>query len=236
MSKMRTSKQFLRQLLQKPDWKEHLEEIACGGMSSIGPLLSFLLQGGLLKQRAAKALGRAVALLMQTEPETARNVIRRFMWHMNEESGNIGWGIPEAFAECLAASESLAEAYHRILISYIMDLGHDDNYCDHDILRRSCFWAVGRLAEVQPKMCASARPWLLKGLDDKDSICRGMAAWALAKLPPDMMDAPALRRLSESGNDDICEIYEDDDFHQARVDELARSALERERTRKEAMR
>ena len=228
MAKMRTSKQQLKRILQGPDWREHLDDIAAGGMTSVGPLFSFLLLGAQTMHRTAVALGATVARLARTEPETARNVIRRFMWHMNEDSGNIGWGIPDAFAECLVASEPLAETYHRILISYIMDLGHADNFCDHDILRRSCYWAVGRLAEVRPEMCAMARPWLLKGLEDTDSICRGMAAWALAKLPPDMMDAPALRRLAESGNGDRCEIYEADRIREARVDDLARAALARD--------
>ena len=228
MAKMRTSKQQLKRILQGPDWREHLDEIAAGGMTSVGPLFSFLLLGAQTMHRAAVALGTTVARLARTEPETARNVIRRFMWHMNEDSGNIGWGIPDAFAECLVASEPLAETYHRILVSYIMDLGHADNFCDHDILRRSCYWAVGRLAEVRPEMCAMARPWLLKGLEDTDSICRGMAAWALARLPPDMMDAPALRRLAESGNGDVCEIYEADRIREARVDDLARAALARD--------
>lgn len=233
MPKMRSSKKQLKRLLQEPDWQHHLEEIAEGGMTSVGPLFSFLLLGPLTMHRAAAALGATVARLARTEPEMARNVIRRFMWHMNEDSGNIGWGIPDAFAECLAASEALAESYHRILISYIMDLGHADNYCDHDVLRRSCYWAVGRLAEARPEMCAGARPWLRKGLMDEDSICRGMAAWALSKLPQDMMDAPALRRLAESGNADICEIYEAGRLYSERVDELARAALARDEARKD---
>ena len=63
---------------------------------------------------------------------------------MSEESGNIGWGIPEAFAECLAASPELAKTYHKILISYIVDLGFDDNYCDNDQLR---VHATGQLGD-----------------------------------------------------------------------------------------
>ncbi len=231
MPRMRTTKQQLKQLLQGPHWRDHLEEIAAGGMTSIGPLFSFLLLSPQTMHRAAVILGATVARLAEEEPEAARTVIRRFMWHMNEESGNIGWGIPDAFAECLAASPSLAETYHRILVSYIMDLGHDDNFCDNDVLRRSCFWAVGRLAQARPDLCAAARPWLLKGLEDGDSLCRGMAAWALGQLPPDLMDAPALRRLAGSGNGDICEIYEDDRIREARVDDLARATLARDKAR-----
>jgi Vesicle coat complex, various subunits len=125
--------------------------------------------------RAAVALGLVTARLAEKQPEAAKNIIRRLMWHLNEESGNIGWGIPEAFAEILAASEPLAKDFHRILISYVIDLGRDDNYCDNDTLRRSCYWAIGRLAQARPQMCLSARPWLIKGLEDVDMVCRGMA-------------------------------------------------------------
>ena len=58
-----------------------------------------------------------------------------------------------------------------------------------------------------------------------------MAAWALGQLPPDLMDAPALRRLAGSGNGDICEIYEDDRIREARVDDLARATLARDKAR-----
>ena len=147
---------------------------------------------------------------------------------MNEESGNIGWGIPEAFGESLAASPALAKDFHRVLASYLIDLGRDDNYCDNDLLRRSCYWAVGRLAQARPELCAGARPWLRKGLEDNDVICRGMAAWALAQLPPDFMDTPALRRLADAGHEEICELFDGGQLHEKSVSQLAREALARE--------
>ncbi len=225
MAKMRAGKKLFRQLLRQPDWKNHLDEIAAGGMTSVGPLFSMLLLDPLTMHRAAAALGLTIARIAEIEPESARNVVRRFMWHMNEESGNIGWGIPDAFAETLAASPLLAPTYASILISYIMDLGHDDNYCDNDVLRRSCYWAVGRFAMANPNLAEKSRPWLLHGLADADSPCRGYAAWALGKLPPNLMDAPALRKLAQSGNDDICEIYELGEIHPATVSNLAAQTL-----------
>ena len=183
-------------------------------------LLLNLLVDYLLLLTTARLAGR--------DPEAARNIIRRFMWHMNEESGNIGWGIPEAFGESLAASPALAKDFHRVLASYLIDLGRDDNYCDNDLLRRSCYWAVGRLAQARPELCAGARPWLRKGLEDNDVICRGMAAWALAQLPPDFMDTPALRRLADAGHEEICELFDGGQLHEKSVSQLAREALARE--------
>ena len=226
MARMRSTKQKLKECLVSPQWREHLDEIAQGGLENIGPLFSFLLLGPQTMHRAAVALGQVTARLMQEQPESAKNIIRRLMWHLNEESGNIGWGIPEAFAEILAASAPLAKDFHRILLSYIIDLGRDDNYCDNDTLRRSCYWAIGRLAQARPQLCLTARPWLLKGLEDVDPVCQGMAAWALSQLPPDLMDAPALRRLAEAGNTAPCELFDGEDVYEKTASHIAAEALE----------
>lgn len=226
MARMRQIKDQIRKQLQDDAWRSHIGDIAGGGMSHVGPLFAMLLLGPLMMHRAASALGATCALLAEQEPDQARTVIRRFMWHMNEESGNIGWGIPESFGESLAQSSSLAKDYHRILLSYIMDTQQEDNYCDNDILRRSCFWAVGRLAQARPELCASARPWLVKGLSDVDIPCRGMAAWALGQMPISLMDAPALRQLADSDLSAMCTLFDGQHIYETPVNEIARSALE----------
>lgn len=227
MANLRAARRKLKEILYADDWQSRLEEIVAGGMSNVGALLSFLPLEPKIMHRAAKALGMTVAYIYGQNPEAARNVVRGFMWRMNEESGNIGWGVPDAFAETLAASSPLADAYGRILDSYIMDLGFDDNYCDHDILRRDCYWAIGRLAQARPDLTEKARSWLVKGLQDEDSPCRGMAAWALAQMPPDLMDAPALRALANAGDADICEVFDGERIREFRVSDLAKMALER---------
>ena len=225
MARMRSAKQALEAALNGQNWRRSLPEIAAVGMPYVGPLFSFLLRGPLLMHRAAAALGATVARLAESQPEAARNIVRRYMWHMNEESGNIGWGIPEAFGETLAASPLLAREFHRVLISYIISLDRDDNFCDHPPLRRSCFWAIGRLAQADPGLAQSARGWLRKGLEDEDMLCRGMAAWALGQLPPDIMDAPALRRLAEADHTELCSVFDGETITEASVSTLARDVL-----------
>ena len=227
MPRMKSAKRRIEGYLTSPDWRERLEEISHDGLEAVGPLFSFLPRGGLLMHRAAVALGKVTALLALQRPDAARNILRRLMWHMSEESGNMGWGIPEAFGEILAASPPLAKEFHRILLSYIIDLGHDDNYCDNDILRRSCYWAIGRLAGEHPALCQEARPWLRRGLDDQDSVCQGMAAWALGQLPVDVMDVPALRRLSVSANTATCEFFDGTDIRQKTAAQIATEVLAR---------
>lgn len=220
-------KKKLKMLLSSDNWEEAMPVILGEGQGAAGPLFSFLLLEPEIMHRAARALGLLIASLYEKNPEIARNYIRRFMWHMNEESGNIGWGIPAAFAETLVASPDLARTYSRILDSYIMDLGFDDNYCDHDILRRTCYWAIGRLAEKSPELAEPARSWLVKGLKDSDLICRGMAAWALGKLKPEFDSIPSLRKLAENGLDIECAIFEDKRMKARSASELALEAINR---------
>lgn len=231
MARMRTHKQLIREWLESPDWQKHLAALAAmDGRESTGPLLSLLLLGGDMTARAAVGLGVSVAALADQEPEAARNIVRRFMWHMNEESGNIGWGIPEAFAEVLARSPRMAKEFHAILLSYVVDTGRDDNFCDHGVLRRSCYWAAGRLAQARPDLCERVKPWLVKGLDDKDIPCRGMAAWALMQLPAQLEAAPALRRLAESApevGECVCFVFDGQAVREYTVRQLAKEALQR---------
>lgn len=151
--------------------------------SVIGPLFSCLPEGEETTNRAAFALGYVINRLMQNKEsqEFARTVLRRLLWHMNEESGNIGWGIPEALGECLAQNEALAEQYHRILISYILDLDHGSNFCDYAPLRRSCFKAIDRLLAAWPAYLPAARAPLEKAQNDPDEHCREQAIALLKK-------------------------------------------------------
>ncbi len=190
MARLRQHKKVLREYLESDAWKNHLQDIeAMDPKEATGPLLSFLLLGGDMTHRAACALGPCIAKMCDAKPEEARNIMRRLMWHMNEESGNIGWGIPEAFAEILVCSEKMAQEFHSILLSYIIDTGRDDNYCDHALLRRSCYWAVGRLASARPQVCTKIIPWLMKNIGgaEEDYACKGLAVWALGQFPKDML-------------------------------------------------
>lgn len=183
MARFRKLKTQLREELLATDWKTALDRMeTIPPRELVGPLMASLPCEEPLRSRAAEGLGCAVARLASESMEEARNVVRRLMWHMNEESGNIGWGIPEAFAAVLCRHSGLADTFAPILISYITQTGKQDNYCDHAILRRSCFAAVGLLLESRPDFAALARPALQSGLHDPDEPCRELAGALLRKV------------------------------------------------------
>ena len=120
----------------------------------------------------------------------------------------------------------LAKDFYRIFFTTIIDLGFDDNYVDNDVLRRSCYFAIGRFIKACPKYGEEARPLLRKGLQDSDAVCAGLAAWALGMLAPDLNDQPSLRKLAESGLDGSCLVTDGDLVVVCTPAELARDTLQ----------
>ena len=184
MSRFKLLKDAVRQWLQDPDWSASvpLPPTApfadADPVSLINPLFSCLPLGGEVTDRAAFALGLVMKKLYAVSQESAKNIVRRFMWHMNEESGNIGWGIPEAFGHTLAQCPPLADTYRKIIFYYVYDAPEDKStvFCDHAPLRVSCYKGIGILLEARPDFADEALPLLrLAARDEKDEACREAA-------------------------------------------------------------
>jgi HEAT repeat protein len=192
------------------------------------PLFSALLgREALTRWHAVVALGATAAELAATRPETARDFWRNLMWRVNEESGTIGWGIPEVMGETLARAPALANDYHRILCSYVRDLPGDCTYIDHAPLRRGVWWALARLAEARPELASPALPDLAAALADPDPAARGLACLALARLTPPL-EAAVRDRLETLANDETpFDLYRDHRLAEVTVAALAREALDR---------
>ena len=117
----------------------------------VNALLPFLYsQDEIIKWRAVTLIGIFMAYLAEEDMEAARNVMRRFMWNLNDESGGIGWGSPEAMGEILARHEELAGEYAAILLSYA---DKDGNYLELPMLQRGLLWGIARFSEVAPQSC-----------------------------------------------------------------------------------
>ncbi len=149
--KGRVLKKKVRQLLFEDDFKKQIKNIK--GVSArqvVNPLFSFLCSNDeLLKARAVTAMGIVVSWLADHEMESARIVMRRLMWSLNDESGGIGWGAPEAMGEIMARHDKLADEYHKILISYSRP---GNNFIEHESLQESVLWGIARLAQARPDL------------------------------------------------------------------------------------
>ncbi|MEW6595707.1 MAG: DVU0298 family protein [Thermodesulfobacteriota bacterium] len=150
----------------------------------------------LLHWHAVTAMGQVVAGLAEREMEAARIVMRRFMWSLNDESGGIGWGVPEAMAECIAMHDGLAAEYGHMPVAYMREDGY---YLEYEPLQRGLMWGLGRIAEVRPQLLLAKQvlTYLPPYLDSPDPAVRGLAALALGRLHAEKL-APRITELTAS--------------------------------------
>jgi hypothetical protein len=156
--------------------------------------------------------------------EKARVIMRTLMWYMNEESGNLGWGIPLFMAEAMVNSERIAREFSKILVSYIFcDEECDGNFLDHPELRRDVYWGLARLAESRPELVAHGERFLMVGLNDPDAYNRAYAARVLG-----LIKAEGARSALKALTDDPAEIrtFHHRELIDTTVGELARAALD----------
>ncbi len=131
----------------------------------------------LVKFRSVTAMGELVLRITGKSMEKARIIMRRLMWNLNDESGGIGWGSPEAMGEILANSQELAMEFKSILFSYL-DTG--GNHIEHDILQRGVLWGVGTYLKFAPHdLTQSNLDQFFHFLTSQDPIKRAYAVRAL---------------------------------------------------------
>jgi len=151
--------------------------------------------------------------------ESARVVMRRLMWNLNDESGGIGWGSPEAMGEIMAQNPKMAEEYGSILTSYIQQ---GKNFLEHEALQRGSIWGVGRLAQSHPGLVADAADDLRLFLGSSDPYHRGYAAWALGNIK-DRRAVTELERLAADPAE--IDIFRQQALQTTEVGLLAKEAL-----------
>ncbi len=219
----RALKQKVFDLLKSADLDSALEELhQFPPRKVVNSLFSFLQSTDQnLKWAAVTAIGLIVGKLANEDMESARVVMRRLMWNLNDESGGIGWGSPEAIGEILACHEGLAKEYAHVLMSYARE---DGNYLEHEILQRGLLWGIGRLAQARPHLVQDSVQYLAPYLESGDANIRGLAAWVMG-----MLGVKEARSKLENLTEDRAEIqvYVDRGFIKCQVKELAEEALSR---------
>ena len=172
-----------------------------------------------IKWRAVTAMGAVVANLADEDIESARVIVRRLMWQLNDESGGIGWGAPEAIGEILACHGGLAREYANILTSYMKE---DGNFLEYEPLQRGAMWGVARLAQVRPQLAQDSKSYLIQRLESADAALKGLAALTLGLLGA---EEARLKLEDLSGDDTEVHLYLNRKMGVRRVSDLAELGL-----------
>jgi len=147
---MRKLKPVIKSIIEHPDFAENVQQLhQLPPIKTINVLFSFLCSADKsIKARAVIAMGEVVSKMAESDLESARTVMRRLVWSLNEESGWIGWGSAEAMGEIMARNETLAKEYHNLLISFVTE--GNNNYLLYDKLREEVVLGLKRLAQTRP--------------------------------------------------------------------------------------
>jgi HEAT repeat protein len=219
----RQLKRKILELLNEDELEKSLETVCLmPARQAVNPLFSFLYhKDELIKWRAVTAMGAVVACLAHEDIESARIVMRRLLWNLNDESGGIGWGSPEAMGEIMARHGGLAKEYAGILVSFINEAG---NYLEHEILQRGVLWGLGRLAHERPELVENAAAHLYPFLHSEDPNLRGLAAWVAGAIPSEVTTSSLAHLINDETS---INIFIDMRIKEYTVGQLAAAALSR---------
>jgi len=216
-------KRDLTDLLMQDDFGKVMERLPeFPAKKTINALVSFLCHlNDLVRWRSITALGMMVSRLSEEQPEESRILMRRFMWMLNEESGGIGWGVPETMGEIIARSPVLGIEFNRILVSYLDENG---NYLDHDPLRQGALWGIARVSETKPELMIDSVCFTRPYLDSDNAVNRGLAC-IIADF---LRDRDAVDRLNHLTMDKTeITLYKEGYFNRCTISDLAGKALNR---------
>lgn len=226
----RQLKNDVLQLLQKGNFAEILPELENYPANNLlNPLFLALCHPvERVRWNAVLCFGWLVPAMAEQEMEAARIVMRRFLWSLNDESGGIGWGSPEAMGEIMCHNSILRQEYLHMLISYMCDDGEnlfeDGNYLELPLLQRGLLWGIGRLCQehrsemIERGIVDDVRAYL----QSSDMHVIGLAIWCLGLLGV-AAEVDAVHRFEKC--QEKIHLFLDNEIKEISVAELARQAL-----------
>lgn len=170
----------------------------------------------IVRWRAIDMIGRLASVHANEEDEVYRNLIRRFIWQMCEESANVPWASSEVIGSIIGRVPGAQ--YQEFIGPLFYHAGLNE------ICQPGLFWAVGMMEEHHRDDVMTFFPEILPRLLQDEADMRAFGAWSLTLLP-----TPEAVPYLEALFDDTREvpIYENGALHVRRVSDLAKLAYER---------
>ncbi|MEW6185375.1 MAG: DVU0298 family protein [Thermodesulfobacteriota bacterium] len=171
---------ILKTFLEREDYTALLQTAQGNEGKTAGGLIGLLTDSDeRIKWRAVKALGLVVGFLFARDPERVRTIIRQLIWNLNDESGGIGWGMPEALGEILAEIPALRSEYLGLFIAYLTEA---KCRLDNPQLLAGVIWGIGRIKQLDEETKQRVLPYLLGAINDQSSLLQGTVVWTLGRL------------------------------------------------------
>ncbi|ACX53166.1 hypothetical protein Adeg_2089 [Ammonifex degensii KC4] len=165
----------------------------------------------LTRLRAAEALGRTLARLLESQPAVAVAVFQGFFNHFNDSSAS-PWGCIDAIGETTARAPDTFARYLPRLFPLL-----EDSSLQEAVLR-----ALTRVAEAKPELLRKLAPRLPQLLQSPRPAVRGYAARLVGMLG--VKEAVSYLQSLTQDQEEVF-FYREGDFLRKKVGELAAEAL-----------
>jgi AraC family transcriptional regulator, regulatory protein of adaptative response / methylated-DNA-[protein]-cysteine methyltransferase len=210
------SKEQLNQILKERDWKT-LKVIISKDKGIIRHLMSRIyIKDGLIFWRAVEALGRAAFELEKLEPGYSVELVRRYFWSLNEESGGTAWNAAEAIGSIMYYNPKECGHFNWMYTGLL----EDEN------LQQGVLWGLVHFAMRSPEviypLAESVRPFL----ESQDSSLRGLALWIYIlmqdhDLEKEMWSVPDGSLQGFSHENEFMDFYLDGELKKIQVSEVS---------------
>ncbi|MGI1658758.1 MAG: DVU0298 family protein [Desulfitobacterium sp.] len=206
-------------ILQKRDWSGGSETLR--EKDSIRSLMSRIyVKDGLMFWRTVEALGVAAALVEEQNKGYAAELIRRYFWSLNDESGGTAWNASEAIGSIMAHNPKECGHFNWQLA----------NLSDDESLQVGALWGLCHLAIVLPQAVDPVFEKVCPFLSAEDAELRGLAVWIFSlmenyALAEEKWEIPEEQKKKLEQDHSMIEIYIDGELLPFKVSELLKKEV-----------
>jgi len=130
------------------------------------------------KWKAVRALAAVAGDREGISENRIRELLRRFVWLLSDESGNVPFGVPEAFGEVLVAWPEFQAEFLPLLCS----LAYDPERIQTGPIEWGVFWALGRVGQPAAACSPEAVEAVVRAAHQHpEPQTRSIAAWARSR-------------------------------------------------------
>jgi hypothetical protein len=218
---MESSRQQLVQLLESNDLDSVVFQVKDNRR-----LLSQLVRLAYNKEtlmgwRAIKAIGMAARQIVDQEYAFLREMIRKLLWSLSDESGGIGWSAPEIIGEIVCSDPTRFQDVIPI-ISGIYDI-------EEDVFRPGILYALSRIGEEHPELIMSRKGLAIRALSDHSPLVRYFGLEMISRIKSNMTlhDRDFINTCIRKLSNDNAEVwvYKENGFVNVQLAEAASGAL-----------
>jgi DNA-binding transcriptional ArsR family regulator len=173
-------------------------------------------KNSLLTWRAVTAIGKVVDAITEHSLEEGRNIVRRLIWSITEESGGFGWSTLEMLGEIIRRRP---EEFGDIALLI-------PEYFEEEIFRPGVLYALCRIGSLWPGLIderEKLEEMVLEALRSADPQTRGYALYTIGCLQG-MLDSDRIKEYVRALSDDPArvKIFGGDELHEYSIAELAK--------------